>query len=83
MANIFGETGYNNLFNFFSFLPSLYLREDIQNFVYRKDNENKENEYKRVMKQIGVAEKFEEITGYKIRKFYRIFRKLNWLASIR
>ena len=69
LANIFGETDYNNLFNFFSFLPSLYLREDIQNFVYRKDNENKENEYKRVMKQIGVAEKFEEITGYKIRSF--------------
>ena len=69
LANIFGETDYDNLFNFFSFLPSLYLREDIQNLVYRQDNENKENEFKRVMKQIGVAENFEEITGYKISRF--------------
>ena len=34
------------------------------------------------MKQIGVAEKFEEITGYKIRVLPN-FRKLGWLHTIK
>ena len=66
LANIFGETNYDNLFNF-SFLPSLYLREDFQNFVYRHDNENKENEHKRVMKQMELQKNLKKLLDIKLK----------------
>ena len=65
LHKIFGDIEDKNLFAFLNYIPSLYYRKKILNYTYQNNIEEKDKEYKRVMKNLGVAKNFESITGYK------------------
>ena len=47
-----------------NYIPSLYYRKKILNFTYQNAIEEKDQEYKRVISDLGITN-FETITGYK------------------
>ena len=71
LKNIFGDVKDKNFFKIFNYIPSLYHRKRILNFLYQNDIEDKSKEYKRVIKNLGVVNNFESYTGYKYSEFIK------------
>ena len=70
LKEMFGGIENKDLFRFFKYIPSLYYRTRILDFVYQTKIEDKSKEYKRVMNNLGIAKDFEKFTGYKTEKLF-------------
>jgi hypothetical protein len=60
----FGNSGTARFFKLFHYIPSLYYREHVQNFIYRKEPETLSKKYERFLHSIGTTN-FEKVTNYK------------------
>ncbi|KGF91713.1 MULTISPECIES: hypothetical protein [Prochlorococcus] len=65
LNHIFGDIKDKNFFKVFNYIPTLYYRKRVLNFLYQNSIEDKEKEYKRAMDNLGIAKNFESYTGYK------------------